>query len=132
RLLEATDAARWRFRHGLVRDSVYEHTTGMNRVRVHARILETLAADPSIPLQTVAHHAIAARPIVDAERAATLAADAGREAFAQHAYEEAGAWFDRALVAAPPATSPHWRAELLVRCGEASRHIGDIERARDT
>ena len=36
----------------------------------------------------------------------------------------------RALAAAPPDTSPRWRAELLVLSGEAHRHIGDIGAAR--
>ena len=101
-----------------------------DRVRRHALVLEVLAADPSTPAPTVAHHALAAHPLFDADRAVALAARAGESAFAHHAYEEAVAWFTQALAAAPPETAPRWRAELLVLCGEAHRHIGDIDAAR--
>ena len=130
-ILDAAPAGRWRFRHQIIRDAVYGSVAGPARARRHARVLEALATDPSSTPPAVAHHALAALPFFDADRAVALAARAGEEAFAQHAYEEAIAWFRRALVAAPATTSPRWRAELLLLCGEAQRHIGDIAAARE-
>lgn len=128
--LDAAPAGRWRFRHQLIRDAVCSSVNGSDRSRRHALVLEALAADPTTAPPVVAHHALAALPLFDADRAVALAARAGELAFAQHAYEEAVVWFTRALAAAPPTTSSRWRAELLVLSGEANRHIGDIGAAR--
>jgi tetratricopeptide (TPR) repeat protein len=128
--LDAAAAGRWRFRHQLIRDAVYASVTGSDRMRRHAMVLEALAEDPATAASAVAHHALAALPLFDADRAVALAARAGEAAFAQHAYEEAVVWFTRALAAAPPRTSLRWRAELLVLSGEANRHFGDIGEAR--
>ena len=130
-LLGPAAPGRWQFRHQLVRDAVYAGTAEAERSRHHARVLEALAADPVTAPATLAHHALAALPVFDADRAVALAARAGTSAFAQHAYEEAITWFTRALAAAPPTTSPRWRAELLVLCGEAHRHVGDLDPARE-
>jgi tetratricopeptide (TPR) repeat protein len=130
RLLDVADAGLWRFRHGLVRDAVYGCVTGGQRAQCHAAALEALADGRPSPPPTLAHHALAALPVLDADRAVALAALAGETAFAQYAYEEAVAWFTRALAAAPPITAPRWRAELLVLCGEAHRQVGDISAAR--
>lgn len=129
-LLEMAAPGRWQFRHELIRDAVYARAAGTTAARYHAAVLEALAADAATPLPVVAHHALAAQPLFDPDRAVALAARAGESAFAQHAYEEAVAWFSRALAAAPLETSPRWRAELLVLCGEAHRHIGEIDAAR--
>jgi tetratricopeptide (TPR) repeat protein len=128
--LDVAAPGRWQFRHQLVRDAVYASVTGSDRARRHALVLEALAADPSTPPPALAHHALAALPLFDADRAVALAARAGESAFAQHAYEEAVRWFTRALAAAPPETAPRWRAELLLLSGEAHRHIGDTDAAR--
>jgi tetratricopeptide (TPR) repeat protein len=129
-LLDTAPPGRWQFRHQLVRDAVYAGAADATRARHHVAVLETLAADDSTPAPVIAHHALAAQPLFDADRAVALAARAGEVAFAQHAYEEAIAWFERALAAAPADTSPRWRSELLVLCGEAHRDIGEIDSAR--
>lgn len=129
-VLEAAPPGRWQFRHQLFRDAVYASVTGSDRARRHALVVDALATDPSTPPPAVARHALAAQPLFDADRAVALAARAGESAFAQHAYEEAVDWFARALAVAPPDTSPRWRAELLLLSGEAHRHIGDIDAAR--
>jgi tetratricopeptide (TPR) repeat protein len=129
-LLDDAPPGRWRFRHALVRDAVYASGTEADRARLHAAVLDVLASGGSSPPAVMAHHALAALPLFDAERAVALAARAGESAFAQQAYEEASSWFERALAAAPPDAAPRWRAELLVLDGEARRHIGEIEAAR--
>ena len=96
-LLDAAATGRWQFRHQLIRDAVYARVTGSDLLRRHALVLEALAANPTTVPSTVAHHALAALPLFDADRAVALAARAGESAFAQHAYEEAVVWFSRAL-----------------------------------
>ena len=130
RLVEITAPGHWQFRHELVRDAVYGTVTGADRARHHATVLATLAADDGTPPPVLAHHALAAQPLFDADRAVALAARAGEAAFAHHAYEEAVAWFERALAAASRDTSPRWRAELFVLSGEAHRHSGEHDEAR--
>ncbi len=130
RVLDAAPAGRWRFRHDLIRDAVYASVTDAARARLHADALEALAATGAAPPPVLAHHALAAQPFLDAERAVALASRAGESAYAQHAYEEAVGWFTQALDAASPDLALRWRAELLVLCGEAHRHIGDIAEAR--
>jgi tetratricopeptide (TPR) repeat protein len=129
-VLDAAPVGRWQFRHQLIRDAVYGSVSAGDRARRHAVVLEALAADRSTPPAALAHHALAARPLFDADRAVALAARAGESTLAQHAYEEAVMWFSRALSAAPPDTSERWRAELLLLSGEAHRHMGDIGAAR--
>jgi len=129
-LLDAAPAGRWQFRHQLIRDAVYASMNASDRARRHVQTLEALAADPSTAPAAVAHHALAAQPLFDADRAVALAARAGEAAMRQYAYEEAVVWFTRALDVAPRDTSPRWRAELSLLVGEAHRHMGDVESAR--
>jgi tetratricopeptide (TPR) repeat protein len=130
-ILDAAQPGRWRFRHQIIRDAVYATMSTADRAARHAAVVEVLAADPSTSPAALAHHALAAQPLFDADRAVALAADAGEAAFGQHAYEEAVEWFTRALEAAPRDTSARWRAELLVLSAEACRHMGDTVSARD-
>lgn len=130
RLLDAASPERWHFRHQLVRDAVYDGVAVTDRARHHAAALDALGATGTAPPSVLAHHALAALPLLDADRAVALAARAGEAAFAQHAYEEAIPWFERALAHAPPTTADRWRTELLVLCGEAERHLGATDRAR--
>jgi len=130
RLLDATSPGRWRFRHDLVRDAVYTSVADTARARKHAAVLEVLAIDNTTPPAVLAHHALAAQPLFDAERAVALAARAGESAFAQQAYEEAVRWFQQALGATTPDLARRWRAELLVLLGEAHRQMGELEDAR--
>lgn len=131
RVLDAAPAGRWQFRHDLVRDAVGATASDAARARAHGAALDALAATGTTPPAVLAHHALAAQPLLDADRAVALAAQAGERAFAQHAYEEAVTWFTRALDAAPVDLALRWRAELLVLCGEAQRHMGRVGAARE-
>jgi tetratricopeptide (TPR) repeat protein len=130
RLLDSASMGRWQFGHDLVRDAVYASLGDAVRARKHAAVVEALAAAGSPPPSVLARHALAALPLFDPARAIALAARAAELAFAQHAYEEAVGWFEQALAAASDGIAPRWRMELLVSCGEARRHIGDLGAAR--
>jgi tetratricopeptide (TPR) repeat protein len=130
RLVDLVDQGSWRFLHDLVRDAVYAGVPAPARAQRHAAVVEALAEDATGAASALARHALAALPFFDADRAVALAARAGTSAFDHRAYEEAVTWFERALEVAPPETSSRWRAELLVRSGEANRHVGQIEAAR--
>jgi tetratricopeptide (TPR) repeat protein len=130
RLLDVASPGRWRFRHELVRDAVEASMTAAARARRHAAVLDALAAEGAAPVAVLAGHALAAQPLLDAERAVALAARAGAEAFDHHADEEAVVWFERALTAAPADLATRWRADLLLCCGEAHRHLCQMDEAR--
>lgn len=130
-LLEAAPPGRWRFRHELVRAAIEAGMTAGARADAHCVVLEALATDPATPPSVLARHAIAGLPVIDGERAAALATRAGDAAYAHHAYEEAIEWFEGALAASPSDSAQRWRAEMLVRCAEAHRHLGGIAPARD-
>jgi tetratricopeptide (TPR) repeat protein len=132
RLLDSASPGRWQFRHDLIRDAVYAGLGDRERASKHAAVLEGLATAGSPPPSVLARHALAALPLFDPERAVALAARAGEEAFAQHAYEEAVAWFDQALDAAPDDIGARWTMELLVLRGEAHRHLGALQQARQS
>ena len=130
-LLDVATSTRWAFRHQIIRDAIYGRAPAVERARRHAEVLDVLAADPSTPVGVLAHHALAGLPVVDRNRAVTLAADAGEDALAHHAYEEAVRWFSRTLDVAPPDRSAAWRADVLLCAGEAHRQLGAIAAARD-
>jgi hypothetical protein len=129
-ILDAAPAGKWRFRHDLLRAGVEASVPDVERARLHALVLEALAADPATPASVLARHAVAAVPFFDDERAIALATRAGEAASAQYGYEEAVAWFGAALAAAPADLAPRWRADLLVQCAEAHRHLGEVGAAR--
>lgn len=79
-LLDVGAGGRWHFRHALIRDAVYASVPGTSRARHHASVLEALAADGSTPAPVLAHHALAAQPLFDSDRAVALAARAGESA----------------------------------------------------
>jgi tetratricopeptide (TPR) repeat protein len=110
---------------------VYTRIAPSERAQWHTKALDELARDPMTPPAVLAAHALSALPLLDADRAVALAARAGEAAFDQVAYEEAVGWFEHALRVAPPTTAPRWRAELLVLAGEANRHMGATDNARE-
>lgn len=130
-LLDAAQPGHWRFRHDLVRAAVEATMTVTERAEAHRRLLEALADDPATPPSVLARHAIAALPLIGEERAAALARRAGDAALSHHAYEEAVAWFEDALATTTADSGHRWRAGLLVRCAQAYRQLGEIDRARE-
>jgi len=112
---------RFRFRHPLVRRSVYETTLGGWRLGAHERIAAALL-ERGAPASARAHHVELAARHGDAAAVATLRA-AG-EAAAQRAPASAARWFEAALRLLPATTAPQERAELLLAHSRALAATG--------
>jgi DNA-binding SARP family transcriptional activator len=121
------EPGRYSFAHALVRETLYAAMSWDRRGRVHRRVglaLEQLS-DP--PLGALAHHFTRAAQPRDAERAIRYALEAGAQATAMLANEEAAEHYGRALEvlerSAPDALER--RCELLVELGEARVRSGE-------
>ena len=92
---------RYWFTHGLVQETLYEQLSRTRRVRLHARLAETLLGlhQPEDPehIPELARHAWAAVPVTGAEAALPLVLAAADQAMARLAYEQAEQQLRRAL-----------------------------------
>ena len=68
-LLDAAVAGRWQFRHQLIRDAVYASVTGSDLLAVTSTCWRRWPQTRSTAPSAVAHHALAALPLFDADRA---------------------------------------------------------------
>ncbi|MEA2704834.1 MAG: hypothetical protein QOD63_2779, partial [Actinomycetota bacterium] len=89
----------YRFRHTLVRDTVYADLSGLRRARLHARVAETVAdlPDAQTRLSELAFHFEKAAPAAGPEPALHYALLAAEAAQATLAYEAAEGHLRRAL-----------------------------------
>jgi DNA-binding CsgD family transcriptional regulator/tetratricopeptide (TPR) repeat protein len=118
-----------RFVHPLVRASVYEALTPIERDSGHRRAAQLLA-DAGAEPERVAAHLVRTPPAAD-PRVVEMLRDAARRAGSRGASESAVAYLRRALAEPPPATH---RAELLLELGSAETLVsGDaaIEHLRE-
>jgi DNA-binding CsgD family transcriptional regulator len=135
--------AAYRFAHALIRDTLYDELSTVQRVRLHRRIGQALeihyGAHLDRRLAELAHHFVQAAPGGDVARAIDYASRAGDWAMALLAYEDAAAHYESALqvidlMDAPDETR---RCGVLLALGEAQRSAGDpafrttFERAAD-
>ena len=122
---------RYRFAHGLVQETLYEQVSRARRVRLHARLAETLLGlhGPEDPehVPELARHAWAAVPVMGAEAALPYVLAAADHAMARLAYEQAEQQLRRALqlLESLPPSAERTRRELgvLVRLG---RLLGEL------
>ena len=127
---------KFRFVHGLIRETLYEQLTAARRVRLHRRIGETIerlhAADEESFLPALAHQFCEAAAGGDAGKAIGYARRAGDLAMRLLAYEQAAADYQRALDALATAEEPdeRLRLELLLGLGEAHANAGAIDQSR--
>jgi len=113
----------YRFRHALIRETLYAELTPQSRAQAHHRIADVLEGRPGRNHAELAHHFLRAAP-VSAEAAASAVRHsrlAGREALDALAYEEAASHFRHALDVQRRAAqaTPASRCELLLSLAEA-------------
>ncbi|MFI7114873.1 hypothetical protein ACIBK9_51785 [Nonomuraea sp. NPDC050227] len=118
------------FIHDLVRESLVNDIPPLRKAALHRAVMAALSARPGTDVETIAYHAVEAGPAAyqDAIHWATAAAEqAGRRL----AYQEAAAWWGRAVAAHGAATGdPEAHVELLLRQIHALLEAGDVIGAR--
>src|SRR3954447_16794044 len=123
-LVRQTDVPRrFRFRHPLVRRTVYESMPGGWRLGAHERSGEALALRGSLP-SAIAHHVERSARQGD-EGAIALLREAGETA-APRAPASAARWFAAALRLLPAAAPADRRVELLLARSEALAATGQL------
>jgi DNA-binding SARP family transcriptional activator len=122
-LVEEPDAVdRFCFAHALVRETLTERPIMSRRLRIHRALAEALERAPlDVPAAQLAHHYFLAREVGSAEKALFYTLRAAEVALEAHAYEDAAAQYERALVALGLARpdDPAARADLLLALGRA-------------
>ena len=118
RLLVRATAGVPTFAHALVRETVLAALPARRMVELHGRAADAIEARSGpAEVDAIAHHRVQSAAL-DPEAAVRWAADAGRAARRQLAYEQAMRWFERAVALAPPGTREE--AELLVELADAA------------
>jgi class 3 adenylate cyclase/tetratricopeptide (TPR) repeat protein len=91
----------YQFSHSLIRETLLEELSTARRVRLHARIAEVLeelyGRDADDCAAELAYHFGEAATVLGSEKVVRFSQLAGEQAIAAHAYQEAGAHFERAL-----------------------------------
>ena len=125
----ASDDGRYRFRHPLVRRSVYEASKAGWRLEAHARAARLLEAEGARP-SALAHHVEQSARVGD-EAAIAVLSDAAYETVPR-APAAAARWLEAALRLVPGHGPLHARrAELLARAAHAMTAIGRFDDGRD-
>jgi DNA-binding SARP family transcriptional activator len=129
---------RFRFAHGLVRDTIYEELTQARRMRLHRQVGEALehlyAGSIETHLDELAFHFFEAGPVGEAARAVAYAERAGRRALDAFGFEEAARLYGLALRALE-LTGERNRVRIaddLLGLGEAQARAAELVEARAT
>jgi tetratricopeptide (TPR) repeat protein len=126
---------RFRFTHGLIRETLYASLGTGERIRLHraaGEALERAYGDIPEHLPELAHHFAEAAQGGEGEKALEYAKLAGGYAMQVLAYEQAGELFELALhISDLLEAAPGRRAELMLALGEA-RTRADDPQARET
>jgi tetratricopeptide (TPR) repeat protein len=129
----------YRFSHGLIRATLYESLGAARRTSCHRRIAEALEdlrpVRSKISAAELAHHFFEASAGVDRiDKVIDYAIEAGAEAVAQLAYEDAPGHYERALHALDrlgPAPAAR-RFDVLLALARARASAGHREAAKET
>jgi len=123
-LVDDPATGRFRFRHALTRDAIYEDLILPDRLRWHAAAAESLAQEPGTPAMELCHHMLAARLT---QQAVPLCLLAAADAEKVHAYADAAELYARAL---PHLKEAGQQGSVLCRLGHAYHLSGDPARGR--
>ena len=124
-LEEEPAAGRYRFRHALTREVIYEDLPAPKRERLHLRAAAALRERPGFAPVDVVWHLMAANAFSEA---LPLCLQAAREAARLGAYQEAADLFRRAL---PHIVEPRARADVLCEVGMACSRMAEAGSAVD-
>jgi class 3 adenylate cyclase len=114
---------RYRFRHALTREAIYEDLIGPRRQELHARTADALLRAPNMAPVDLARHLLAAQRWAEAVPACLAAA---REAMERRAFYEAADLAERALAHIDDELE---RARTLGFIGEAMFNAAELARA---
>ena len=123
------EPGRYSFAHALIRETLYEGMSSARRARVHRRVGVALedSALPESQIGALALHFTRAADPEDAERAIRYGLQAGEQATAMLANEEAAAHYSRALEVLDRSDPEalRRRCDLLLELGEAQVRSGE-------
>ena len=105
--------ARYRFRHALTQEAIYNDTIMPRRIRIHSRAADTLISPPRGEAVEIANHLLGARRFEDA---VPVCIEGAEQAERTHAYKEAIKLYEYAL---EHVTDPRLEAELPCLIGRA-------------
>jgi len=124
-ILEEEAGGRYRFRHALTREVIYEDLPAPKRERFHLRAAEVLRGRPGYANVDVPFHLMAANAL---EEAVPLCLEAAHESFRQAAFDEAIDLYRRAL---PHVVDLPSKASVLSELGTAYSRSGGGRNAVD-
>jgi tetratricopeptide (TPR) repeat protein len=128
---EPGSVGRYRFSHSLMREVLYERLPIPDRLQLHRRIGEAMervyGTGPGVHVAELARHFAEVAAAGEGAKALAYARLAGERAMGMHAYEEAAAEYQCALMFAGP--DERVRCELLLRLGAAQARTGNYREA---
>jgi DNA-binding CsgD family transcriptional regulator len=124
---EDSRAGAYRFVHTLIRDAVEEQLVASRRAHLHARVFAALRDTGWGQPSDLAHHAVQARPEVSDEIAADAARSAAEAADRLLAWEDAAAWWQRAIMLTPRGQVD---IRLQMQLGRSLLLAGRVDEAR--
>jgi class 3 adenylate cyclase/DNA-binding CsgD family transcriptional regulator len=116
------EAGRYRFRHALTREAVYEDMIPPRREALHSQAADILA-ESGAPAVEITFHLLAAKR---GDESVPLCLQAAAEAEAAYAHHDAIDFYLRAL---PLVQDPRLRAEVNCRLGAAHQTVGESVQA---
>ena len=125
----------YQFTHALMQETLSDELSLTRRVRLHARIAQTLEAvysgepDLSGRASALAHHFAQARDVLGTDKLVKYSLIAGERALASYAYEEALDQFQRVLDVKDSDKTDAEAATALFGLGRAQAALAQIERA---
>ena len=131
-VLDEAALGQWSFSHALIREELLQRLDRDERARLHRRAAEVLASDSydddSANVAAIAHHHVEGHDPL----ALGSCIRAARSATHRLAFEDAAAWYDRALTLPADSTTPKdSRYELLIALGDALLRAGNMSGAID-
>ena len=122
---------RYQFTHALIQETLSEELTLTRKVRLHARIAETLEElygdNAEIHAAELAHHFAEAQTVLGVDKLVKYSLPAGERALAAYAWEEALGHFQRGLAAGEGQAIDGQTAELLFGLGRAEVATAEVQ-----